>query len=85
MLPSSIKPTNLASFMLVATGGCTSGVLVSVVSVMPGLEMTSCSYSLATHSFLSFTICRSYVFSGCSLEWPKAEPSEALRASEVSL
>jgi len=59
---------------------------VTVVSVMPGLEITSWAYSLATctaHSFLLLAVHLSYVFSACFLEWPKAEASEALRASEV--
>ena len=55
MLPSSIKPTNWASFMMVATGGCMSAVLVSVLSVMPGLEMGFLGYTHST--FFPFT-CR---------------------------
>lgn len=88
VLASSINATNLATFMLVFVGAWTEEVLVCVVSVMAGLEMISCAYSLVTrtaHSFLSFAVRRSYVFSAWSLECRKAEASEALRASVVSL
>ena len=88
MLPSSINATNWAGLVLVVAGGSTEAVLVCVVSVMAGLEMMSCAYSLVTrtaHSFLLFAIRQSYVFSAWSLEWRKAEASEALRASVVSL
>ena len=88
MLCSSTSPTNWASCILVLAVGCTRVVSVAVVSITPGLEITSWAYSLATrtaHSFLSLAVRLSYVLSACFLEWPKAAARETLRASEVSL